>query len=416
MKDMTGSKTGRMTRRRALKYAGVAVGAAAMPSVLFAGDRRSRGRAGSLKVGLITPAASLHPTMGQSFVEGMAASLSRVGGGALQILREDVTTHVPLAACRKLVERERVDVIIGLLNTGVATLLTSQFPEAPVPFIVSNLGENILRETEYSPWIFHCTMNLWQGNWALGRWAATYLGSRAFVVTSLYDSGYDALYAFRMGLESAGGKVVETLVSDNGDIGSTIAAIRKSSAHFTFALHHGEAAEQFLAAYADARLAPEIPLAGSAFLADERTLARVGQAASGLITPFSWAPSLSGLHNLSFAAQLGELGRLDSDAFAVLGYDTGELLLAALAAGGGQDRWLRTLKTASIDSPRGRLRMDPETQTLVAPVYVREVRMNGGRAANTVIDTIEDLSEFDEHVRSLRAAVRSGWHNTYLCL
>ena len=44
-------------------------------------------------------------------------------------------------------------------------------------FIVSGIGENAVRDSERSPYVFYNTLNYWQANQAAGEWAAQNLAT-----------------------------------------------------------------------------------------------------------------------------------------------------------------------------------------------------------------------------------------------
>src|SRR2546426_10380737 len=95
----------------------------------------------------------------------------------------------------------------------------SQLPDSSPPqgcrtfLILADAGANIVRETEQSPYVFHNTLGYWQSSLALGEWAVRNIGKKVFVASSFYESGYDALYAFRLGAEIAGRRGRRTYIS-----------------------------------------------------------------------------------------------------------------------------------------------------------------------------------------------------------
>jgi hypothetical protein len=60
--------------------------------------------------------------------------------------------------------------------------------------------------------------------------------------------------------------------------------------------------------------------------------------------------------------------------------------------------------------------MDPRTQAAAGPLYLREVRASGGATANVAIAPLPVADELDGRLAPLRAGVKTGWVNGYLCV
>ena len=82
---------------------------------------------------------------------------------------------------RELIERDKVDVVGGVVNSEVAADLRPIFEESRRVLIVTNVGANVVREADRSSHVFYNSLNYWQANRATGQWAADNLGRRAFV-------------------------------------------------------------------------------------------------------------------------------------------------------------------------------------------------------------------------------------------
>ena len=319
----------------------------------------------------------------------------QIGGRRVELVKEQIGFGRTLAIrkARELIERDKVDVVVGVVNSEVAADLRPIFEESRRVLIVTNVGANVVREADRSSHVFYNSLNYWQANRATGQWAADNLGRRAFVASSLYDSGYDSVYAFRTGFESAGGEVVDTYTThvppDSGDPAPLIAAIKKAKPDVVFGCYCGEPAITFVRAYSKSGLAKRIPLVGSGFMVDDDILPAMGRAAQGIRTAFPWASSLQTPENEAFGvAYLESTGR-PADSFAVLGYDTGRLIIEALNAVRGDEGQsqvlIDALERTAFDSPRGPLVMDRSTHNAGTPLYLREVRQRGNTVGNTVI-------------------------------
>jgi branched-chain amino acid transport system substrate-binding protein len=262
-----------------------------------------------------------------------------------------------------------------------------------------------------------------KANWVLGDWSARNLGKKAFVASSFYESGYDALYAYNLGYEKAGGQIVQTRVSnlptDGKDFDSLIQSIKKCKPDLVFAAYSGEEAAEFVQAYHQAELDHRIPLLGSAFMVDETQLPRLGSGALGIKSCFPWSASLNQQVNRDFYTAYKKNYGTAPDSFAVLGYETAQLIAYAINKIQGdlsKTNGLRNnLIKAKINSPRGELQQDATTHSISSPLYLREVHTNGNGLKNEVFDTIRSIDNQNLIACDSDSEIRTGWLNPYLC-
>jgi branched-chain amino acid transport system substrate-binding protein len=381
-----------------------------------------------LKIGMLLPESELYPAMGDNLKAGIKLFFDQGQAQAADGHTELVTETIGLGfgqavpKARKLITEDRVDLVVGILNSSVAARLRKVFEGSRTFLIVSNVGANTVRADEQSPFVFYNSLSFWQASRAMGSWAARNLGRKAFVASSFYESGYDVLYAFAQGFEGAGGKILQTFVShipaDTRGFGSVLAEIESAKPDFVSAFYSGQQAIDFVKAYADSGLASRIPLVGSAFLADEAVLAAQGRTALGIKSCLSWAASMNTPENQAFiTAYRARTGHLP-DAFSVLGYDTAQLMHHAVQAVAGdlsRHNDLRiALSTAKFTSPRGLVQMDPHTQSAISPLYLREVRHLGPTLSNVVLGELDSDARMYDRALTTQPGLKTGWLNAYL--
>jgi branched-chain amino acid transport system substrate-binding protein len=374
----------------------------------------------SIKLGVLLPESHTYPGLGSNFMAGMRAYLGRevtiipetIGFGPQRMLQK----------AEKLLRGDGANLLIGLLTPSVASTLGSFLEANRTLLVAADVGANIPRQNEHHPSIFYHTLANWQSNYALGEWAASKLGRRAFVATSFYDSGYDSLYAFRLGFERGGGAVAQTSVTglpgDPASMASLMEAIAKAQPDFVYGAFCGQRASDFVAAYARSGLSARIPLVGSAFLVDESLLPVQRSAALGVKSAFS-SPAADSPEQQAFLAAYRNGGKQTPDAFALLGYETAQLVSEAVS-GAGKDaiqteKLKGALSTARFTGPRGPIAMDPTTQsTGGGALYLREVQRQGGALRNVAIAKLDSITENDARVEALRNSPKTGWLNAYL--
>lgn len=427
---MAHGKIMRYSRRRFIKLAAAVTGSATLPPSLFAMDweaARTPPRLPPLKIGVLLPSSGLKPELPRNLMAGFALGMDAMAGPArtsdIRIVDEDIGTGQAsaVAKARKLLADEQVDLLVGFVNSAIASSLFPVLHDKQTPFVSASMGEYMNRDEDTDPSILRSTLQYWQTHWAMGAWSARNLGKKAFIASSLYESGYDSSWAFQLGLESQGGQVIGRSLTlyEQGPSG-VISDIAVHRPDFVYALYSGREAVDFVRAYAAAGLAPATPLTGSAFLVDEENLRQLGAAATGITSCFSWSHDFAHMENRAFTEAYYTRNNSKPDAFALLGYETALVMLSAVRKAGRQklekNAFVAALKEVHITSPRGLLSIEPLSGSVNAPLSVREVVMQKGRALNKPIADVESISEFGQAVRPIRIAMRTGWHNNYQCV
>jgi branched-chain amino acid transport system substrate-binding protein len=371
--------------------------------------------------------------MGASLLTGMRLYLDEVRqrAGAPPVRLRAQTLRSGTALVRRQVEevvqQSGARYVVGMVNTRVAAQLQGVLEASGAVFVNVTVGENIQRAGDWRRNVFQISLAQWQANWALGDRAARTLGRKAWVASSFYDSGYDALHAFRLAFEAAGGHVVGTSVSHlpsraphAARVEETVAEMAAARPDVVFAGYSGPAAADLLRAYHSSPLAGRVPLLGSAFLMDEQLLAEQAAPPAAVLTALSWDQASVRQSAPAFCAAYQERIGCAIDSFGVLGYEAAALICQAAAAPivdavPPADIPL-ALSEAVLISPRGRVAMDPQTHTASAPLYLREVHWEAGALHSATIGALPPISELDSRVAQWRGSHKSGWLDAYLCV
>lgn len=381
-----------------------------------------------VRIGLLLPQSQLHPELAQSLLSGMrlalAQSSDQAGGRPIEIrsVPASVSPYRAAEQARQLIAAEQIDLLVGFVGAKTATLLEPLLQERQIPLIVNTIGANVPRQASASPYVVRNSLQQWQSNWALGAWTADNVGARAVVASSFYESGYDTLYVFGQGFQSAGGAIIETHVTHRpdapADLAALMTAIKAARPDVVYAAYAGKMALSFAQAYAHAGLAGRIPLVTSPFMVDEQLLSKHGRAALNIRSGLSWSRQLQTPENRAFLATYQARTGQSADAFAVLGHDAGRLIVQALTTAGGEtrsERLVHALGAASFVGPRGRVAVQPDIYDLATPLYVREVRRAGGMLSNTIIAELRAPATAAVQADLASVSSKTGWANPYLC-
>jgi branched-chain amino acid transport system substrate-binding protein len=383
-----------------------------------------------VKVGVLLPQSTLYPRLGPNFLAGMKTCLSILGHDRapqeISLAPEDIELGASLALQKgaTMLRNGRLNLLVGVLTPSVAASFKTLLAANKGLLLACNIGENVPRHEHHNPDVYYHTLGYWQANYALGSWAARTLGPRVVCATSFYDSGYDALHAFRLGVESAGGEVVETHITHisgvSEDLASLMAAIDSARPDAVYGGYCGQHAVEFVKAYASSRLAGRVPLVGSAFLTDESILSAQGNAALDIRTCFSWSPTLANQENNAFIAAYRQNTGQSPDAFALLGFEAARLVVEAVKGTGGDagnaSKLRAALAAARFDGPRGAVGMGTQGESAGGTFHLRKVKWEGRAPQNSFAGELNATPESDANIDAFRASEKTGWLNAYLSI
>lgn len=370
----------RLTRRAVLS------GAAGAATLAVASPLRSPAIAqqGPLKVGLMLPYTGTYAKLGQFIDEGVKLYVQQKGGklGGRDITFVQVDDESkPEAATdnmNRLVGREKVDVVIGTVHSGVAMAMVKVARDSKTLMIIPNAGANDATGPACAPNIFRSSFSNWQTTFPMGKVMAEAGIKNVATITWRYTAGAEMIDAFAENFTANGGKIAEKLTVPFPEVEFqallTRVATLKPDAVFSF--FAGGGAVKFVKDYAASGLNKSIPLYGAGFLTDG-TIPAQGEAANGIRTTLHYADNLDNPANLAFLKAFKERTGKDGDIYAVQGFDAAALLDIGLSAVGGDDKkrdtMIQAMGAAKIDSPRGPLSFN-KAHNPIQNIYLREVR------------------------------------------
>lgn len=410
-----------VSRRDFLRIAGIATGATVTLPLQAYAHFIFDGRP-PLKVGMVVPNSNIYPEIGANLVDGMRLQFAESGWESTRLLVREVESGEEISAARRMLTEEKVEVLAGMFNPLTVHHLREDLERSGILFVNIEAGANTFVPREESPLMYQNSLGYWQSSWAMGKWAAQQKGTRAAVASSFYETGYDSFHAFSQGFETGGGTIVCSEVTHaplgGGDPVSAMKAIAAARPDVLFLSAGGKDALDLVAAYHDAGLKGKLPLLVSGFMVHGTQLAGMGAAAVGIMSCLPWTPTLNSAENNAFCSGFVRACGRQPDSFAVLGYDTGGMIVGAVAAAGKVQN-SRDLKKAleqlQVSSPRGPMRMVPSTGGTEAPLYLCEVRKVGASIQNAALRSVSTLQTVESEARRSSLIVHSGWTNSYLC-
>ncbi|GAA6189757.1 ABC transporter substrate-binding protein [Litorivita sp. NS0012-18] len=334
-----------------------------------------------IKVGLLLPFSGVYASLGNEIETGFNLGLRQFGSETdvtFEVAREDTEVKPPVALgkAKKLILQDQVDVMVGIVSSGVLGAVRDMVHGAGVPLIVANAGNDAATGESCSPFITRMSFSNGQINRPMGTWMAQQGVKKVFTLAPDYAAGRQMINAFTETFTAAGGEIAGqefTPFQKTQDFGPYLAQAKASGADAVYVFYAGGEAISFVKQYDSFGLKSDLPLYGSGFLTSPLYVNAQGDAAKGVITALHYAPTIdSGLNAAFVDAFMEETGRVPSE-FAVQGYDAARSLIEATKSGANDRASLaNALRQVSFEGPRGKLSIDPATNNIIQSVYVYE--------------------------------------------
>src|SRR5690242_18479541 len=323
------------TRRGLLKGAAAASLAGAFPLPAFA-------QGAPLKVGFMLPYTGTFAKLGQFIDNGFRLYVEQKGGklGGREVVFVQVDDESKPEAgtdnMNRLVGREKVDVVVGTVHSGVAMAMVKVARDTNTMLIIPNAGANDATGPACAPNIFRTSFSNWQTTFPMGKVMADAGIKNVVTITWRYTAGAEMVGAFTENFTKNGGKIVEdlTLPFPEVEFQALITRIAALKPDAVFSFFAGGGAVKFVKDYAAAGLKNTIPLYGAGFLTDG-TLDAQGADADGLLTTLHYGDGLDNPKDKAFRAAYAKAYSAQPDVYAVQGYDAAQMLAIGLNAAKG---------------------------------------------------------------------------------
>ena len=384
-------------RRTVLQGMLTTTAAVAMPAV-------ARAQGAPFKIGLMTVKTGPLAQGGIQMEQGIATFLkeknSTFAGRKVELLVAD-TGGNPAGAktkAQELLERDKVDVILGPLAAFELLAITDYVRERQTPLLSLAAAEDVTQR-KVNPWVIRPAASSGQCSHVMADYAAKEMGlKRMATISEDFAFGHEQCAAFQRVFEDTGGKIVKKLWPPlvTPDYTPYIAQIGDVDGVFNgFA---GSNPVKFMRSYADLGLKAKIPLTAGWTALDDALLKSVGDEAVGVISASYYTADHDSPSNKRFVAAMAKDYGVLPGAYSAAMYIAGQCVEAALGKTGGKSDDKKALSDAlhglSLeDTPRGPVAFD-EGGNVVGSVFVRRCERKGGSLVNTTIKTYPKVSQF----------------------
>jgi branched-chain amino acid transport system substrate-binding protein len=385
------------TRRLVLTRSAAIVGAASTGLLL---PEIVRAQSAKVRVGLMLPYTGTFAPLGVAIENGFRMAIEeqggKIGGREIEWFKVDDESEPSKGVenASKLVQRDKVDVIVGTVHSGVQMGIQKVARDSGVLSLIPNAGVHAATRALCAPNVFRTSFSNSQPTLALGKPMMERGLKKTVWITWKYAAGDEAFEGFRDGYTKAGGTVIKELGLPFPNVEfqallTEIAALKPDAVACFFA---GGGAVKFIKDYAAAGLKDKIPLWGSGFLT-EGVLDAVGPAGEGIMTTMHYSDSLDTPRNKQFRLAYAKMFRQQPDVYGVQGYDTGLLLVQGANAVKGdlsnKQALYKAMESTTIDSPRGKWKMS-KSHNPIQDIYLRKVENRENKVIGVAAKQLED--------------------------
>ncbi len=353
-----------------------------------------------IKIGLMLPYSGTFAELGQNITNGFKLAIAEKGGKVGDRTIEYITVDDESAPAKanenanKLIKRDKVDVLVGTVHSGVALTMARAAKNSGTLMIIPNAGADELTGALCAPNIFRASFSNWQVGYAVGALMAQ-KHKTAVSLAWKYAAGDEQTAGFKEAFEKGGGKVIKHLAlpfpsTEYQPLLTEIASLQPEAV-YTFVA--GAAQVKLTKDYEAMGLKDKIPLYGAWIT--EGTLEAQGSSGQGLLSALHYADGLDTPRNNAFIESYKKAYGEVPDVFAVQGYDSAQLFLAGLEAVQGdtskKKEMITAMENAKLDSPRGPLSFS-KSHNPIMDMYIREAKGDQNIMIGMAVKGLEDPS------------------------
>lgn len=371
------------------------------------------GHSGPLRVGVLATLEGTYTALGEDGVRGLKTALAQAGSTAggreieLVIQSTDASPDSALRGARKLVEQDKVDLILGPLSGSEGIAIRDYSKTQPQTTFINGIS-GAMETTYVTPSENFFRFNTDGAQWSVG------LGDYVFnekgyetvaTVGEDYSFIYTQVFGFVTEFCAAGGEITERLWVPLGtkDFGSIIAALPDDVDAIYVGLGGGDAVN-FLNQYQQA--GGDANLIGGSIMVDGTVLSSEGSAKQALIgTPSSgpqadtWDDPKWQEYVKAYQDTFAPEDRFPSPSLLATGYynATNAMLQCVETVGGnlgeGQADFRECLTNLTLEAPNGTITLDGNRQAIGANFVSEVVELDDGTLATQMVKKVDNVNQ-----------------------
>lgn len=362
-----------------------------------------------IKIGVLEPFTGPFALDAKDNQDGHALYMEKVGGQIagrkVEFVAEDdeAKGDVALTKARKLVENDKVNMVIGIISSAECYAAAPYLAQKKVPFIITgNCGADMLTKDpkQRSPYFWRTTQASGMLTYPLAEYLIKNNMKKVVVVSSGFVAGYEVVDGFAHSFIDEGGTIVQEIYPALGtnDFGPFMSQI-KGDADAVVAFVIGTDGLRFGQQYTEYGWKNKLPLFDiSEEITSGPNVAQLKDAAVGILASIHYADDLNTPENQQFLkewhAKYGD--RLLGHAVPA-GYAGMQIIATALQSIDGNvedtDKFLAALKKIDIHTPKGHFKFD-DYQNVVEDFYILKNDKVDGKYVKKTVYTVKDVNQF----------------------
>ena len=322
-----------------------------------------------------------------------------VAGRKIEIIKEDdqFNPQVGLQKAKKLVESDKVDLVVGVQASNVALAVLNYMKQQKAFYVVSGAGTDAITWDRY-PYLFRTSISAYQLSTPMANYVYDNLGKEIVITASDYAGGRDVSGQFKGPYVAKGGKVLKEIWPPLGttDFSPYLTDIKSINPPVTYDFMPGADALRFIQQYSEYGLKEKMPLTGFTMI-DTQMMNALGKAAVGVISALTYIDTVDNPESKAFASAYQARYKMAPDLFADYGYVGAQALAEALKMTDGdasnKDKLAEAMTKVKFNAPRGPFRMDPATHNPIQDIYICQVIESGGKLTTKTLSTAKDVQD-----------------------
>lgn len=349
-----------------------------------------------VKVGFSATLSGPLAIVGQDQYDGFMLAVEqgggKLGGQTITVLKEDdqLKPEVGNQIIRKFIDKERVNVIVGLGLSNVMMASHKVIVDAGTVAIATNAGPSQVAGSACAANVFSVA---WQNDGAaegMGKFMQEKGIKRVYLMAPNYQAGKDMLLGFKRHFK---GEVLDEVYTPLGqsDFSAEISQLQSAKPDAVFAFYPAGIGINYIRQLSQAGLLAKLPNY-SVFTIDGTTMPALREAAIGTTFSAAWDASLDTPENRAFVAAFNAKYKRVPSEFAANAYDAARLLDVAIRKAGAQSVDKQALATAvkaagsEFKSVRGTFRFNKNNMP-IQNYYAFQVVSEGGKPVAKLLGT-----------------------------
>ena len=354
------------------------------------------------KLGLLTvktgPLAQGGIQMEQGVLTFLKEKNNMMAGRKVQFFSAD-TGGNPAGAktkAQELVERDKVDVILGPLAAFELLAITDYIAQAKTPLMSLAAAEDVTQRRP-NPYFLRASACSSQAMHPMADFAAKELKlKRVVTIAEEFAFGYEQMGGFQQTFEENGGRVLKKLWPPIVTPDYTPYLAQISDCDGVCQGFAGSNPLRFMKQYAAAGL--KYPVVTGETGGDDALLHSFGDEAIGMHSCCPYTSDLQNESNKRFVAAMAKDYKVLPGFYAAGLYVNCQVVEAGLQKNGGKSddkaQLMSALKSVSLtETPRGPIKFD-HLGNVIGDFYIRRVEKANGKLINKTIKTYKDVSQF----------------------